>query len=85
MKFSTNDYQELKSGVVKAVEFIQITKQIPNVHKYYLEQMKVSETRFRWDMMWSAMDNGFCDRKVLKPYNDSHIDTALKQIIKEIS
>ena len=36
--------------------------------------------RQRWDALWRAVDAGRLDYGTLKPYNDDHIDTALRRI-----
>ena len=37
----------------------------------------------RWNALWSAVDNGRLDYGFLRPYHDSHIDTALRRISRE--
>ncbi len=38
--------------------------------------------RERWDALWVAVDSGKVDWDVLLPYQDAHIDTALRVIAK---
>lgn len=39
--------------------------------------------RERWDALWRAVDNGSLDYGVLRPYQDAHIDTALRRLAWE--
>lgn len=48
------------------------------------EKNKLSEKRYRWDLVIkSGLLNFICD-DLYKYLNDSHIDTALRKIVKEI-
>jgi hypothetical protein len=85
MKVSKEHYELLKNGVKKNIEYVKIIYLLEDAKEYYLKRMNLSEERFRWDMMWQSIDNGFTPKSVIAPYHDNHIDTALKQIIKELS
>jgi len=41
---------------------------------------KDASERERWDAMWRAVDADRLEFMVLSPYNDSHIDTALRRM-----
>ena len=38
--------------------------------------------RQRWDALWVAVDSGKINWDILQPYQDAHIDTALRVIAK---
>ncbi|KKM81018.1 hypothetical protein LCGC14_1334090 [marine sediment metagenome] len=38
--------------------------------------------RQRWDALWDAIDNRRLKWSILKDYNDAHIDTALRHLVK---
>lgn len=43
------------------------------------------EKRLRWDMMWGAVNSSWvCDNIYPIGMHDTHIDTALKRIVKEL-
>lgn len=49
-----------------------------------IAQAQDIEKRYRWDMLWaSTISNHICN-DVYKYANDTHIDTALKAIVKEL-
>ena len=48
-----------------------------------LEISRGASERERWDSLWSAIDRGALDYELLRPYLDSHIDTALRAISRE--
>lgn len=39
--------------------------------------------RFRWDMYWIAVTNGFTFSNI-NELNDAHIDTALRNVVKDL-
>ena len=43
------------------------------------------EKRLRWDMMWAAVSSTWvCDNIYKQGMHDSHIDTALKKIVRSM-
>lgn len=88
MKMSNETYAKL-------LEACQTVKADPRhagiTPAYYREQKigKNTDERFRWDMFWASMSkNGRHNtefyNEVTNGLNDSHIDTALKRIVKEL-
>ena len=43
-----------------------------------------SDMRARWDALWLAVDTGKVQWNDFKEYNDDHIDTALRQIFRNL-
>lgn len=37
--------------------------------------------RYRWDLLWVAVDAGLLEHKMLDGLNDDHVDTALRRIV----
>ena len=73
MKMKKDDFKELRTAITKA------KNKHPQLTKIYKEG-KISATRYRWDLLWSSKVN---TNKYYEYLNDSHIDTALKQALKE--
>lgn len=61
-------------------EYIARISSIPNI-----EKSTDPDKRYRWDLMYAAgLSRYVCDN--VYPYaNDDHIDTALRQIVKELN
>jgi len=85
MKFTNEDYQELKTRVNK------ITQDSLNLHIEDVKKegkFKNLETRITWDIYWACgIDKHYLIPKYTllnHPYNDSHIETATKRAIKEV-
>lgn len=82
MKFSNEHYAFLSAKVADVVN---------NNKKSYLEEVyaELSKRRFRWDLFWASnvkIGNGVgIDGDINGDYNDEHIDTALRAIVKEFN
>ena len=80
MKMLDKDYRELKTAINK------VLRQYPTVRSDYAKA-KHSATRLRFDLYYKAQDLGHIARdytnRLRKYLNDSHIETALKKILKE--
>ena len=50
-------------------------------HKFEKENV---EKRLRWDLLWLSVTSAWICANIYKYAADSHIDTALKQIVKEL-
>lgn len=87
MKIKESDYNTLKAAAQK------VQKNSPEITPETYKTNKVGKDtnkRFRWDLYWSALknlrgtnQNEFVSR-IYKYADDSHIDTALKKIVKEL-
>jgi len=81
MKMSDTDYNYLQE---KLSTLVQNKKEKVLAHKEALAsdtRVKDLGMRFRWDLLWAAK----VDLNAMYVYlNDSHIDTALKAIVKEL-
>lgn len=76
MKFSTEHYTNLKNAVIEAVN--DLHTEISD-----LREEGQSETRFVWDLFWACKWSKSADYRQSN-YLDSHIQTALKNIVKEL-
>jgi len=57
-------------------------------HREYLKtdsRVKDLEKRLRWDALWASKITQWLSDTVYKYANDDHVDTALKQIMKELA
>lgn len=81
MKIKTEHYKEMLNVLSK------VDKDAVRKHKEALKQdarVKDIEKRFRWDLLYAAkLSPWICDN-LYSYLDDSHIDTALKSIIKEL-
>lgn len=81
MKIKTEHYKEMLNVLSK------VDKDAVRKHKESLKQdarVKDIEKRFRWDLLYAAkLSPWICDN-LYSYLDDSHIDTALKSIIKEL-
>ena len=77
MKMSTEHYNYIKSEITK------LPRDQVLAHKE-LCLGKDQPMRFRWDLLYAAkLSTWICDN-LYSYLNDSHIDTALKSIVKEL-
>ena len=80
MKMSTEHYVELKNCIATVIG------QAP-AHKEFLikeDRAKDIDMRLRWDLMWASTTHDW-RRYAYQDLNDSHIDTALRSIMKELN
>lgn len=85
MKVTESDYNFLKKEISKTIERVGIEK-----IQLYKEQLKTDKTiknfdvRFMFDLFYSIP---FQNRKRIsdKDYKDSHLQTALKKVVKELN
>ena len=82
MKIKSDDYEKLKAAVTGVLE----------EHGDYTDAYKgggLSPMRFRWDLLWTSKlrigDGAGApgDVDIYAYANDAHIDTALRQIMRE--
>ena len=82
MKINPQDYDDLKTAIVDIVG----NRKVADIWANY-QANGLSEMRFRWDLVWSVPNivrHPIFDR-MYKYAHDSHVDTALRRIVKEIS
>lgn len=77
MKITKDHYQTMKNAI-DALPRDQIA-----THKA-LKLGKDIDMRFRWDLFSAAKLHSFASDKLYQYANDTHIDTALKSIVKEL-
>lgn len=86
MKMSKEHYKIIKQSIAALVD----TVDTPINHYEYLktdERVKDLPRRFRWDCLWAGQRYRVSqggDAFDLIEYNDDHIDTALRSIMKEL-
>lgn len=81
MKVTQEHYQTLKQAIAN------ISPEKVNRHREQLKgdhRVHDVEKRLRWDLMYAAGLTQFLCSTLYKYANDDHIDTALKQAMKEI-
>ena len=82
MKIKAEHYNYMKNAIREA-----ISKEAYEEHKKYIIQegkAKDIEKRLRWDCSYAAKLSPWVCSNLYDYANDTHIDTALKQIIKEL-
>jgi hypothetical protein len=84
MKVSNEHLSILKRWTQKAMTDNNVTiKQWENVYSDKTEQRKL------WDLYWLTMDSSVIAANIIRPifdqYMDSHIETALRHIYKELN
>lgn len=68
MRVTPEDYQTIRGPVLA----------------HYAEDPEHSDERVRWDSLWRALQAGDLSWDILNPYLDTHIDTALRRIQREV-
>lgn len=85
MKFTASDYNYLKTEIAKVVERVGVEK-----IQLFKESLKTDKTvkdlevRFMFDLFW-AVPSENRKRITEKDYNDNHLQTALKKVVKELN
>lgn len=39
------------------------------------------DRRYRWDLLWAAVDSGRASYAMIRDYKDAHVDTVLRQCV----
>lgn len=81
MKMIPKHYQHMKSKIEPLVEKVE-------KHIEYLktdERVKDINKRLRWDLFYAAGLTTFTCDELYKYLDDTHIDTALRQIMKDLN
>ena len=81
MKMKPEHYQHIKESMAK------IADKIPAHRERMKEDPRIKDLdkRVRWDWLWGTGLSSWMSANLYKYLNDSHIDTALKQIAKELT
>lgn len=86
MKIKPEHYAYMLAACKEAVErviprtcYLSRNPLVPNIDK-----AKDPDKRYRWDLMYAAGVSQYICDNVYKYADDTHIDTALKQIVKEL-
>ena len=90
MKITNDDYEYVKGLMSKLVHNFEGDRQAVLEYKEGLKndsRIKDLDKRFRWDIYRASYSKYDKDlpAKLYKYLNDSHIDSALKSIIKELA
>lgn len=80
MKFKEEHYKALKESVKELLA--SINKTIPQIRENY-ENTGKAETRLLWDVYWASRWAQKYSAQSYQ-YSDSHIETAIKKIVKEL-
>ena len=81
MKITKEHYEGLKTWIKP------FAGQIEQRRQAIISEGKAQdvEKRLRWDLLWASKQTDFVCKVLYLYLNDDHIDTALKQIVKELS
>jgi len=88
MKMKQEHYDALKEQISLFLDKVKQEhgRSFIDLHMDYIEQ-GLSEKRFRWDLWYVSSNNrppDFID-ELYEYINDTHIETALKRIVKELT
>ena len=78
MKITDKDYQELSNSIRGL-----LSRNITKIEHFKSQGYDFNSERSRWDI-FNALDYSTHQKHLYGYLNDTHIDTALKNIIKEI-
>lgn len=80
MKMKKEHYDYMKKSLSKFKD------KIDEHRKFIIREGRAKdvEKRLRWDLFWGAKLHEFTSSTLYTYLNDTHIDTALKRIIKEL-
>ena len=85
MKLTRDHYNTLRYGIEQLLLNNHTT--VEKEREYYTNNNigKDHNKRMRWDFLYMAGLSNFIVREVYSYANDSHVDTALKNIVKGLS
>jgi len=79
MKFSKDHYDILRDKILE----VSITENTKEAYS------NLSKKRFRWDLFWASKvkigDGIGTQGDIIGDYNDDHIDTVLRVVVKELN
>ena len=81
MKMKETHYEQLKN------EILCLGTNRIATHRLALQRdsrVKDLEKRFRWDLLWATGQSKWITDVLYSYLNDTHIDTALRSIVKEL-
>ena len=89
MKITPEHYAFIKAAIQN-----KFTVSLVNDHRTFIENEwkrenykfneENVEKRLRWDLLWLSVTSAWICANIYKYAADPHIDTALKQIVKEL-
>ena len=82
MKITPEHYAFIKDAIQN-----KFTVSLVKDHRTFIEaenKAKDVEKRLRWDLLWLSVTSAWICANIYKYAADPHIDTALKQIVKEL-
>lgn len=79
MKLKPEHYAHIRDSIKAAVEKHNLPKE-----EVYTVQNNLSSKRYRWDLLWAAKLSVWISDNIYSYANDDHIDTALRNIIREL-
>jgi hypothetical protein len=84
MKIREEHYQQLKSLIEERLDQLKATRS--EVKEFYESDPTLSDKRFRWDLLWAINKEQRTPLfdEFYQYMDDTHIDTALKNIVQEI-
>ena len=90
MKIQPNHYAFIKAAIQN-----KFTVSLVKEHRTYIESEwkrdhvnyteENVEKRLRWDLLWLSVTSAWICATVYKYADDTHLDTALKKIMKELN
>ena len=83
MKITPEHYEFIKSAIRN-----KFTVSVVNDHRTFIEnegKAKDIDKRLRWDLLRLAVTSAWICATVYKYADDTHLDTALKKIVKELN
>lgn len=82
MKITPEHYAFIKDAIQN-----KFTVSLVNEHRTFIEaenKAKDVEKRLRWDLLWLSVKSDWICANIYKYADNTHIDTALKKIVKEL-
>ena len=82
MKITPEHYEFIKSAIQN-----NFTVSLVNDHRTFIEnegKAKDIDKRLRWDLLWLSVTSAWICGTIYKYADNTHIDTALKKIVKEL-
>jgi hypothetical protein len=84
MKITDAHFRELE-GLIRTLDAEEVRQSYREGNFPRSEMVKDLDKRYRWDLFWAATRSEFKLRDALNAYlNDSHIDTALRAMVKPL-
>jgi len=81
LKIKKEHYDHMQAEITRALADAGVT---PKELREEYTRTGLSEKRLRWDAFHAAKLNGFLCSTLYLYLDDSHVDSALKQIVREL-